>query len=89
MSIKCSKLEFENSKLKMEQYDVADSIKNENEALTLEIIHLFDELDYYKQQVDSLKRIKQQVIIKSEYIVSEDITEGAKSLRENLKWEKR
>lgn len=85
MSVKCSKLERENIKLKLEQSDIVDSIKTENETLCLEISYLFDEIHYYKTQVDSLKSVKQQIIIKSEYIVSEDITEGVELLKDNLK----
>lgn len=88
MSVKCSKLERENTRLRLEQSDIVDSIKTENESLNLEILYLFDELDYYKFQVDSLKHIKREIIIKSEYIVSEDITESVKLLKENLKWER-
>ena len=88
VSIKCSKLEKENIKLKTEQFSIIDSIKLENNLLNKEILSLSDDLDYYKFKVDSLKKIKQRVIIKTEYVVSEDITEGVKTLRENLQWEK-
>lgn len=84
VSIKCSKLEKENIKLKTEQFSIIDSIKLENNLLNKEILSLSDDLDYYKFKVDSLKKIKQRVIIKTEYVVSEDITEGVKTLRENL-----
>lgn len=88
VSIKCSKLEKENIKLKTEQFSIIDSIKLENNLLNKEILSLSDDLDYYKFKVDSLKKIKQRVIIKTEYVVSEDITEGVKTLRENLQWER-
>lgn len=84
VSIKCSKLEKENIKLKTEQFLIIDSIKLENNLLNKEILSLSDDLDYYKFKVDSLKKVKQRVIIKTEYVVSEDITEGVKTLRENL-----
>lgn len=84
VSIKCSKLEKENIKLKTEQFSIIDSIKLENNLLNKEILSLSDDLNYYKFKVDSLKKIKQRVIIKTEYVVSEDITEGVKTLRENL-----
>ena len=67
---------------------VIDSIKIENDLLNKEILLLSDDLDYYKFKVDSLKQIKQRVIIKTEYVVSENLTEGVKILKENLKWEK-
>lgn len=88
VSIKCSKLEKENIKLKTEQITIIDSIKIENDLLNKEILLLSDDLDYYKFKVDSLKQIKQRVIIKTEYVVSENLTEGVKILKENLKWEK-
>ena len=88
VSIKCSKLEKENIKLKIEQITIIDSIKVENDLLNKEILLLSDDLDYYKFKVDSLKQIKQRVIIKTEYVVSENLTESVKILKENLKWEK-
>lgn len=88
VSIKCSKLEKENIKLKIEQITIIDSIKVENDLLNKEILLLSEDLDYYKFKVDSLKQIKQRVIIKTEYVVSENLTEGVKILKENLKWEK-
>ena len=72
VSIKCSKLEKENIKLKTEQFSIIDSIKLENNLLNKEILSLSDDLDYYKFKVDSLKKIKQRVIIKTEYVVSEE-----------------
>lgn len=88
VSIKCSKLEKENIKLKTEQITIIDSIKVENDLLNKEILLLSEDLDYYKFKVDSLKQIKQRVIIKTEYVVSENLTESVKILKENLKWEK-
>lgn len=88
VSIKCSKLEKENIKLKIENNNISDSIKIENEILNQKILLLSNDLEYYKHQVDSLNNIKQKIIIKSEYIVSHDLTDGVKLLRENLRCEK-
>lgn len=87
VSFKCYQLEKENKELKTEQVDVTDSIKVENKVLNDMIIELNKDLDYYKFKVDSLNNVKQQVIIKKEYIVSEDLIEGVVLLKENLRWE--
>lgn len=88
VSIKCSKLEKENIKLKIENNSIADSIKIENETLNQKVLLLTDDLEYYKYQLDSLNNIKQKVIIKYEYIVSHDLLDGVELLKENLKCEK-
>lgn len=87
VSIKCSRLEKENLKLKIEQNSIVDSIKIENEVLNNRITHLSEDLEYYKYKVDSLKMVKQKVIVKTEYIVSENLTDGVKKLKDNIKWE--
>lgn len=88
VSIKCDKLEKDNEHLKLEKLEIADSIKRENRILNIEIMNLFDEIDYCRHQIDSLKNVKNRVIVKSEYVVSEDLTEGVKLLKENLKCER-
>lgn len=89
MSIKCSKLERENIKLKTEQSSLIDSIKMENKLLKENINLLNYDLQQSKYKIDSLNTIKQKIIVKKEYVVSENLTEGVKALKENLKWEKR
>ena len=89
MSIKCSKLERENIKLKTEQSSLIDSIKMENKLLKENINLLNYDLQQSKHKIDSLNKVKQTVIVKKEYIVSENLTEGVKTLKENLRWEKR
>lgn len=89
MSVKCSKLERENVKLKTEQNSLVDSIKMENKLLKENINLLNYDLQQSKHKIDSLHKIKQKVVFKKEYIVSENLTEGVKTLKENLKWEKR
>ena len=84
MSIKCSKLERENVKLKTEQSSLIDSIKMENKLLKENINFLNCDLQQSKHKIDSLNKVK-QTIIKKEYIVSENLTEGVKTLKENLK----
>lgn len=89
LSIKCSKLERENIKLKTEQNSLVDSIKMENKLLKENINLLNYDLQQSKHRIDSLNEVKQTIIVKKEYIVSENLTEGVKTLKENLKWEKR
>lgn len=89
LSIKCSKLERENIKLKTEQNSLVDSIKMENKLLKENINLLNYDLQQSKHKIDSLNEVKQTIIVKKEYIVSENLTEGVKTLKENLKWEKR
>lgn len=85
MSIKCSKLERENIKLKTEQSSLIDSIKMENKLLKENINLLNYDLQQSKHKIDSLNKVKQTVIVKKEYIVSENLTEGVKTLKENLR----
>lgn len=85
MSIKCSKLERENIKLKTEQGSLIDSIKMENKLLKEDINLLNYDLQQSKHKIDSLNKVKQTVIVKKEYIVSENLTEGVKTLKENLR----
>lgn len=88
ISIKCSQLEKENTRLKVEQKLVSDSIKIENESLRKEIVVLLDDLNQCELTIDSLKQIKQKIIVRTEYVVSEDLTESVMILKENLKCEK-
>ena len=85
MSIKCSKLERENIKLKTEQSSLIDSIKMENKLLKENINLLNYDLQQSKHKIDSLNKVKQKIIVKKEYIVSENLTEGVKTLKENLR----
>ena len=85
MTIKCSKLERENIKLKTEQNTIIDSIKIENEILEKDIIHLSNQILICEHKTDSLKKVKQRVIVEYQYIISDNLEEGAKKLKENLK----
>lgn len=85
MSIKCSKLERENIKLKTEQCSLIDSIKMENKLLKEDINLLNYDLQQSKHKIDSLNEVKQTIIVKKEYIISENLTEGVKTLKENLR----
>lgn len=88
MTIKCSKLERENIKLKTEQNTIIDSIKIENEILEKDIIHLSNQILICEHKIDSLKKVKQRVIVEYQYVISDNLEEGAKKLKENLKWER-
>lgn len=87
LSVRCSKLEEENIKLKIEYNDVINSIKLENKTLETNILFLEDSLIKYEHKIDSLKKVKQKVIVKYKYVVSKDLTEGVGKLKENLKCE--
>lgn len=88
VSIKCSKLEKENIQLKTEQTTIVDSIKIENETLKKDIIYLEAQVTSYKYEVDSLKNVKQKVITKYKYVVSENLTEGVDNLKEKIRCER-
>ena len=88
MTVKCSKLERENIKLKTEQNTIIDSIKIENEILEKDIIHLSNQILICEYKIDSLKKVKQRVIVEYQYVISDNLEEGAKKLKENLKWER-
>lgn len=90
ISVKCKRLEQENLKLKTENTHVVDSIKMEKQLLKEEVELLSKELTVFEHKIDSLKQVKQKVIIeyKTKYIVSENLTESVKTLKENLEWEK-
>lgn len=88
ISIKCSNLEKENLKLKQENITILDSIKIENKNLNKEIEDLNIEILNYKTKIDSLKTVKQQIVIQKEYIISESLIEGVELLKENLKCER-
>lgn len=88
MSIKCNQLERENITLKIGHSVILDSIKIENESLHKQILSLSDDLNSQERKIDSLKQIKQKVIIKTEYIISENLTEGVELLKENIRCEK-
>lgn len=85
MTVKCSKLERENIKLKTEQNTIIDSIKIENEILEKDIIHLSNQILICEHKIDSLKKVKQRVIVEYQYVISDNLEEGAKKLKENLK----
>lgn len=88
ISIKCSKLEKENLQLKTEQITVVDSIKIENECLKQDIVSLENQVLIYKSEIDSLKKVKQKVITKYKYVVSENLTEGVGNLKEKIRCER-
>ena len=88
MTVKCSKLERENIKFKTEQNTIIDSIKIENEILEKDIIHLSNQILICEHKIDSLKKVKQRVIVEYQYVISDNLEDGAKKLKENLKWER-
>lgn len=85
MTVKCSELERENIKLKTEQTTVIDSIKIENEILEKDIEILSRQIIDCDHKIDSLKKVKQRVVVEYRYIISEDISEGVETLKENLR----
>ena len=89
LSFKCARLENEVVKTRLEQNTIIDSIKTENDNLSKTVNLLSADLKYYEYKIDSLKAIKQRVVIKKEIVISNNITEGVKTLKQNLKCEKR
>ena len=88
ISIKCARLEKENIKLKMEQNDIVDSIRFENRSLKENVSILESQVVDYEHKIDSLKKIKQRVVIEYKYVISENLTDGVETLKNNIKCEK-
>ena len=90
VSIRCSKLERENIKLRIENSAIIDSISLENKRLEKDIENFESQLIVCESQIDSLKKLKQRVIVeyKYKYVVSKNLTEGVEKLKENLKCER-
>lgn len=88
ISIKCASLEKENIKLKMEQNDIVDSIRFENRSLKENVSILESQVVDYEHKIDSLKKIKQRVIIEYKYVISKDLIDGVETLKNNIKCEK-
>lgn len=90
VSIKCKNLEKENLQLKYNSEVLVDSIKMEKQILEERVEFLSEELIVCEHKIDSLKKLKQRVIVeyKTQYIVSKDLTESVKTLKENLQCEK-
>lgn len=88
ISIKCASLEKENIKLKLEQNSIIDSIKMENEILEKDIDLLKKEITSNENTIDSLKAIKQKVIVEYKYVVSKDLSEGVEILKNNIRCER-
>lgn len=85
LSFKCTRLENENIKLRTEQKVIVDSIKTENEILFKTVELLSADLKYYEYKIDSLKAVKQRIIIKKEMIISNNLIDGVRTLKENLR----
>ena len=88
ISIKCARLEKENIKLKMEQNDIVDSIRFENRSLKENVSILESQVVDYEHKIDSLKKIKQKVVIEYKYVISKDLIDGVETLKNNIKCEK-
>lgn len=88
LSIKCARLEKENIKLKMEQNDIVDSIRFENRSLKENVSILESQVVDYEHKIDSLKKIKQKVVIEYKYVISKDLIDGVETLKNNIKCEK-
>ena len=88
LSIKCACLEKENIKLKMEQNDIVDSIRFENKSLKENVSMLESQVIDYEHKIDSLKKIKQRVVVEYKYVISKDLIDGVETLKNNIKCEK-
>jgi hypothetical protein len=85
--VNCNSLKNEIVSLKNEN-TLIDSIKIENDVLEKNIKFLSDQTIKYEHKIDSLKKIKQRVVIKYKYVVSDNLTESVEILKDNLKCEK-
>ena len=85
---KCSKLERENILLKQEQNALVETLQDENKILTNNVLELQDKIVIFENKIDSLEAIKKKVIVKTEFVVSNNITEGVLKLKENIKCER-
>lgn len=88
LSTKCARLEKENIKLRMEQNNIVDSIGFENNLLKENVLLLEHQVADYEYKIDSLKRVKQKVIIEYKYVISKDLIDGVETLKNNIKCEK-
>ena len=84
--IKCNKLQKQLNEVKIENLFKIDSLELLNRQ-HLNTIHLYEaELFCLKSEVDSLEKIKQQIIVKKDgVIVSNNTTIAVKKLKDNLK----
>ena len=75
--------------MKLNAKNIVDSIKVENQILEKDVADLLVKTTVYEHRIDSLKKVKQKIIVKykTKYVVSENITESVKTLKENLKCE--
>lgn len=85
---KCSKLERENILLKQEQNALVETLQDENKILTNNVLELQDKIVIFENKIDSLEAIKKKVIVKTEFVVSNNITEGVLKLKENIRCER-
>lgn len=88
LSTKCARLEKENIKLKIEQNHIIDSVKFENGELKETVKSLSNKIVKCEYKIDSLKKMKQKVIVEYKYVISKDLTEGVETLKNNIKCEK-
>ena len=72
----------------MEQNDIVDSIRFENRSLKENVSILESQVVDYEHKIDSLKKIKQRVIIEYKYVISKDLIDGVETLKNNIKCEK-
>ena len=85
--IRYSQLEEEYLILKFNNTHLLDSLVNENNILNVKIIKLDESLHNYTEQIDSLKTLKQIIII-NEFKESINLSESVKVLKQNLQCEK-
>ena len=72
----------------MEQNDIVDSIRFENRSLKENVSILESQVVDYEHKIDSLKKIKQRVVIEYKYVISKDLIDGVETLKNNIKCEK-
>lgn len=68
--------------------DTVDIYALENERLKQKIETLQEDLNICYNTLDSLKHVKQQIIIQETFKESDNIIEGVRILKDNLRWER-
>lgn len=86
-SIKYNKIEREYLDLKIQQETENNFLQRQNDSLLLKINQLYETIQISNHKIDSLKILKQQIIVEKEFVVSENINESVFLLKENLRCE--
>lgn len=86
--VRYSKLKQEYLTLQLDKKLSSDSLNVQNKILAIKVNELSDSLHVYTNKVDSLKRIKQKIVVIKQFKESENISDGVLLLKQNLQCEK-